>query len=245
MKIVSWNCSFGFTRKKAEYISKNNADLYVIQECTEDDLKNISYIWKTCLWYGDYIDGKYGVGILTNNYEIKLSDKHIKDYRYIVPYEISTNEFNFTLFSVWTKDCDNDKKKITYTEQTYSAITDENYKSLLNNPSILIGDFNSNNFWDKEYKRKKVPTHNDIITKLRKFNITSCYHKFNNCEDGNEPDPTLLWQYKINQKFHIDYCFASSDFNLKNVAIGSLDEWEKIKISDHCPLIVNLEVING
>jgi endonuclease/exonuclease/phosphatase family metal-dependent hydrolase len=47
----------------------------------------------------------------------------------------------------------------------------------------------------------------------------------------------------INNKFHIDYCFISKDFNLMKVNIGTLEEWENTKLSEHCPLIVELEKI--
>ena len=31
MKIISWNCKFGFTEEKALFIKEYNADLYIIQ----------------------------------------------------------------------------------------------------------------------------------------------------------------------------------------------------------------------
>ena len=243
MKIETWNCHFGFDRRKAEYIARHEADLLLIQECTEDDLGKLINIWKNILWYGDYIDGKYGVGLFSNKYEIEKIDKHKTEYRYIIPYDVKTENYDFTLFSVWTKNCDLGKKKKEYTEQTYQALNDPDYNDLLNSSAVLIGDFNSNNYFEKEYIRKKVPSHNDIIYLLRKLNYKSCYHAFNNCEDGFEKEPTLLWQNKVEQKFHIDYCFSSSDFVIKNVTVGSLEECVKVKQSDHCPLIVELERI--
>ena len=241
MKIETWNCHFGFDMKKVEYISKHDADLLLIQECTEDDLSKLNNFWENSLWYGDYIDGKYGIGLFSNRYEITKIEKHKREYRYFVPYEIKTEDDNFILFSVWTKNCDLDKKKKEYTEQTYPALNDSDYFDLLNGSVILMGDFNSNNYFEKDYNRKKVPSHKDIINLLKRFNIKSCYHVFNNCDDGKEKDPTLLWLNNSEQKFHIDYCFASSDFVIKNVTVGSLEEWEKAKLSDHCPMIVELE----
>ena len=244
MKIISWNCHFGFDRKKAEYILKYNADIFVIQECTEEDLTKLIDIWKNILWYGDYIDGKYGIGIFSNSFNLKKIENHKTEYRYIVPYKIFNDKTNFTLFSIWTKNVDLNKFKKEYVEQTYYAIKEAAYQELLKSPVLLIGDFNSNNFFDKDYKRKKVPSHNDIIGYLREYNIESCYHKYYNCKDGSEIHPTLLWQNKIDQQFHIDYCFSSLDFEIKNVDIGSLVEWEQTKLSDHCPLIVDLEFKN-
>ena len=40
-KIISWNCKVGFNTKKVEYIEKYLADIYIIQECTKDDIEKI------------------------------------------------------------------------------------------------------------------------------------------------------------------------------------------------------------
>ena len=242
MKIVSWNCKFGFSEQKMEYIKKYDADLYIIQECIEKDFENIKKIFTNYSFFCDDIESKYGVGLFSNKYNFKILPEHNKKYRYIVPYKIFDDNSQFVLFSIWTKDKDENNKKIEYTEQTWNAINFDDYCKYLSGPVILIGDFNSNNFWDKNYISKKVHSHNNIIEKLLEYNIESAYHKFNNCINGNEKDPTLLWQMDVNKKFHIDYCFTSNDFTIKNVNIGSIKEWEENKLSDHCPLIIELEL---
>jgi endonuclease/exonuclease/phosphatase family metal-dependent hydrolase len=248
MKIVSWNCKAispynkeGFTEEKARYIEKFNADIYVIQECTNYDVDKLKNFKKTGIWYGDDVDSKYGIGIFSDKFIINLLDIHNSEFRYIVPYKVICENIEFVLCAVWTKDKDKDNKKLEYTEQTWKAINFEKYGTLLNSSVMLIGDFNSNNYWENEYRRKKVPSHNDIINKLKEYGIESAYHKFYNCKDGNENDPTLLWQMNINKKFHIDYCFVSSNFKLKNVEVVNIKEWEETKYSDHCPLIIEFE----
>ena len=239
MKIVSWNCRSGFTEKKALYIDKYSADIYVIQECTKENVDTLKDFKKHSIWYGDNIDGKYGIGIFSDTYSIELLPEMNPDFRYVIPFRVYNINHSFILFAVWTKEKDKNSKNIKYTKQTWNAINFEDYKNIFNGPVILVGDFNSNNFWDNEYQRNKVPTHNDIINKLKEYNIESAYHKFFNCEDGFEKDPTLLWQ---NQTFHIDYCFVSSNFEINNVQIESVEELKNAKLSDHCPLIVDVEV---
>jgi exonuclease III len=241
MKLVSWNCKVGFSEPKVEYIRKYNADLYIIQECTEKDFNKTNNYFKNNSFFCDNIDSKYGVGLFSDKIEFQLLPEHNRNFRYIVPYKILDKDCEFVLFSIWTKDKDENNKKIEYTEQTWKAINFDGYQKYLQNKIILIGDFNSNNFWDKNYAMHKVHSHNDIINKLNKHNIESAYHKFNNCINGNEKDPTLLWQMDINKTFHIDYCFVSKDFKIQNVNVGSLNEWEENKLSDHCPLIIEFE----
>ena len=240
MKIVSWNCRFGFSEEKAKYIKNYEADLYVIQECLEKDLDSVKNYFINKSFYCDNVESKYGVGIFSDIYSFQILPEHNLNFRYIVPYKIYNDDTDFILFSIWTKDKDEKNNKIEYTEQTWKAINYEDYKKYLSKSIILIGDYNSNNFWDKKYIQQNKPSHNDIITKLENYGIESAYHKFYNCIDGNEIDPTLLWKMDKNNKFHIDYCFISMDYRINNIKIGSIEDWEKNKLSDHCPLIVDI-----
>ena len=237
MKIVSWNCRCGFNEKKALYIDKYAADIYVIQECTNEDVDKLKDFKKHSIWYGDNIDSKYGIGIFSNTYQIELLPEPNLNFRYVIPFRVCDENSSFVLFAVWTKDKDKNNKKMEYTKPTWETINYPGYDEVFSWPVMLIGDFNSNNFWDEKYKREKVPSHNDIINKLKEYHIESAYHKFNNCEDGQEKDPTLLWR---DMTFHIDYCFVSKHFVIENVEIGSMEELKETKLSDHRPLIADL-----
>ena len=241
MKLVSWNCKVGFTEQKVEFIKKYDADLYIIQECNEKDFSNINKYFKNNSFYCDNIESKYGVGLFSDKFEFQILPEHNVNFRYIVPYKIFSNDYEFILFSIWTKDKDENNRKIEYTEQTWKAINFDGYKKYFTNSIILVGDFNSNNFWDKRYITNKIHSHNDIIKKLHEYNIESVYHKYHNCINGNEKDPTLLWQMDMNKKYHIDYFFISENYKIKSVNVGSLKEWEENKFSDHCPLIIEIE----
>jgi endonuclease/exonuclease/phosphatase family metal-dependent hydrolase len=242
-KIVSWNCRFGFDKNKVEYIKKYLADIYIIQECTKDDIEFLKDVHKYCMWYGDNIDSKYGIGIFSNDFKMELLQDFNPDFRFVIPFKIYDENNEFYIFVVWTKDKDKNNKKIEYTEQTWNAINYKNYEEILSGNVILIGDFNSNNYWNKQYKQKKIPSHKDIINKLKEYKIESAYHKYYNLEDGNEKDATLFWQMDKNKRFHIDYCFISNNFKINNVQIENSEEWEKNKYSDHSPLIVYLTLL--
>jgi endonuclease/exonuclease/phosphatase family metal-dependent hydrolase len=242
MKIVSWNCRAGFDEEKINYISKYNADIYVIQECTLNDIEALKDRKKFFAWFGDDVDSPYGIGIFSDKYAIEhLTSEHNHDCRYIAPYRISDKNDEFILFAVWTKGKDKENKQTEYTEQMWNAINFPGYKNILSGSVVLIGDFNSNNYWDKQYSQNKTHSHQDIIDKLGEYGIESAYHKYYNCENGNEKEPTLLWKMDKNNRYHVDYCFVSNNFKVENVQIGSVDEWEKTKHSDHCPLIVELK----
>jgi endonuclease/exonuclease/phosphatase family metal-dependent hydrolase len=113
------------------------------------------------------------------------------------------------------------------------------YSKLLSNPSILIGDFNSNKIWD--YK-DRVGNHSDVVSKLSESNIHSIYHRHFNSEQGKEKHPTFFLQRKQHKPYHIDYCFASVEIadKVKEVEIGTYKDW--IIHSDHTPLKIIIDL---
>ena len=245
MKIISWNCRGatdrkGFSKDKLEYITNFKADIYVIQECKEDDIDKLDKKHKKA--FCDGIDSNYGIGVFSDKLKITIIPEHNKDFRYLVPFKVSNDDFEFILFAVWTKEKDKENKKTSYTRQVWDAINFDSYIKHLSSSVLLIGDFNSNNRWETDYKRDNVPSHQEIIDKLFEYDIESAYHKYYKCENGKEKDPTELYMMDINKKYHVDYCFLSNNFKLKEVKIGNLTEWANAKYSDHCPISVEFDL---
>ena len=54
LRIVSGNCHYGFDGKKSEAIKKYGADILVIPECREMDMKGSGYNEQHRDWYGDH-----------------------------------------------------------------------------------------------------------------------------------------------------------------------------------------------
>lgn len=108
------------------------------------------------------------------------------------------------------------------------------------NPTILIGDFNSNVIWD--YKKHKLGNHSLVVKELEDKGIFSTYHSHHNQLQGKEQHATFYMHRHKNKPYHIDYCFASADMieHLKSVEIGDYDYW--IKYSDHVPLIATFDI---
>ena len=49
-----------------------------------------------------------------------------------------------------------------------------------------------------------------------------------------ETRPTLFMYHRQNRPYNVDYCFASTDFEVCNVEVGDFDDW--IVKSDHMPI---------
>lgn len=225
-------------RKKADYILLQKPDILIIPECEHPDkLKFNKDIPEPTdiFWYGT--NRNKGLGVFSySNYKFELVDNHNPDFKNILPLYVTGGQTDFTLFAIWANNPqDKDGQYIT---QVWKAI--HYYDNLLlDNKTILIGDFNSNTIWDKKYREGN---HSSVVGKLAAKKIFSTYHKFYGYSQGAEQHPTLFMYRHQNKPYHIDYCFASTDFieNLKNVEVGTYNDWTQY--SDHKPLAVTFEL---
>ncbi|TRZ55382.1 endonuclease/exonuclease/phosphatase family protein, partial [archaeon] len=109
------------------------------------------------------------------------------------------------------------------------------YKKMLNGRVIITGDFNWNRIWNS----KKDNRFDQMRQILKDKSIQSCYHDFFKEDFGKETKPTEFHTKKFEKQYHVDYCFASSNFKIKNVVVGDFSDW--IKSSDHVPIMIAFE----
>jgi exodeoxyribonuclease-3 len=79
----------------------------------------------------------------------------------------------------------------------------------------------------------------DVIKILEIKRIRSTYHSFYREEFGVETKHTLFMHHNEEKHYHVDYCFASGNFKLENVEIGTYSDWHKS--SDHVPIIITFD----
>jgi exonuclease III len=230
MKILTWNCNGAF-RRKYKAIEKLGADILVIQEC-EDPLRttdeNYKAWAKNYLWTGE--NKNRGLGVFVNE-GIMISD--LKWETDILKYFLSCRiNDNFDLVAVWTTR--NNSVTYRYIGQLWKYLQINKAKMT---ECIIIGDFNSNKIWDE---RKRTCNHSHVVSELSDIGISSLYHDYYNCNQGQEIHPTFYLQRKINKPYHIDYIFATAELvdKITNFEIGSRDEW--LLISDHLPVLCDI-----
>ena len=143
------------------------------------------------------------------------------------------------LFAVWAKD-DRRNPLVSYIGQVWGAIN--YYKTILQENSILMGDFNSNRIWDG---KERIGNHSDVVCFLKRFGIESLYHKQHNEEQGQEKLKTFFMHRNISKPYHIDYVFASDRItrNGYNLTLGTPQDW--IDKSDHIPLILDINAFES
>ncbi len=103
---------------------------------------------------------------------------------------------------------------------------------------LVAGDFNNNVRWDKG---KKATNHAHIVAGLERLGMASAYHVGRGEFHGKESSATL---YRRDRKYHVDYCFLPLEWcsHLREVEVGEFDAWAGHGLSDHVPLIVDLDV---
>jgi exonuclease III len=233
MRIVSWNCRNGFNGNKPAVFFKEfpNADIFIIQECKRGDIYSFDHDWKFKNWYGDDQEkSDLGIAILSKNYEIEFTNIFNRKFRYFVPYSIKINKKIITLFVVWTKPVE-----FYYDKNVTQAVLASEYKDLIGNGAIIIGDFNTG------YSEE----HPEYYSNLCK-NLIS----FKNCALG-KPEEYLLTYYSFTEKkmYLSDFCFVSESLygNLTKFEIHNNWEEDSNKhstwrgLSDHCPISVEFD----
>ena len=225
-------------RKKAQLIQAFNPDIAVISECESPEIlkfQDNTKLPSDVLWYGT--NPNKGIGVFSyGDYRFQLLDCHNPAFKNILPIAVTDGKVDFTLFAIWANNpADKDGAYVT---QIWKAIN--YYEDLIQETkTILIGDFNSNTIWDKP---RREGNHTTVVNKLAEKKIFSTYHKYFNQIQGKEKHPTLYLYKRESKPYHIDYCFASSDFieALENVEVGSYQEWTMH--SDHKPLIIKFNI---
>jgi len=258
LRIVSWNCHYGFDGKKPETIKSFKADILVIPECREIDMEKSGYDKEHRDWYGDHKEAiekeeintekDLGVGIFWKDgitvKQLPEWENSLKDncnFRYLIPYEVKGNFPPFILITVWTKAkyITGENDHLEYVQKAHSAIDHYNDLGLLKGQVILIGDFNSNIIWNNCYKKEQ--NHSKLVEKLEKIGIKDC------SSPSENKNNTYIYYTKNGEKQVVDdYCFASSKISdSAKFSIPSSDEWTLVNGvkhwhgSDHCPIVVD------
>lgn len=212
-------------------------DILVIQECENFEQYDFKFEVepRSKIWVGD--KKSKGLGVLS------FSDCTVEIIeitpvgRYVIPVRVNSKGGEVTLFAVWAMD-DKSKPRNRYIGQVWLAL--QEFEPLLNERTVLIGDFNSNAIWDFP-KRQRVANHSEVVDFLQVRKIHSVYHFLEKQQHGGEETNTFFLYRKPDRGYHIDYCFASENLiqRISSFEIGKMEEW--IGVSDHLPIVFEFQ----
>lgn len=234
LRIITWNCHHGTAEERYALLEKYKPDIAIIQEVRTPKRKEDEHF----VWIRSRQTENKCVAVFCSE-ELKISFTPVPTElpEIFMPIKV-VGRFAFNLLAVWTLD---DKNYTGSFEPILSAC-----RKFLSYPTIIAGDFNSTP--KVRGKNKKFNHHWLVETLERDFNLVSAYHTPTTIQPGHESESesTFFLHGHRDKPFHIDYCFVPKSWTIKCTKIGSYDKWcnkEKQgedKISDHCPLIVDL-----
>lgn len=209
----------------------------IIQECENFELYSFKFETEPSskIWVGDR--KSKGVGVLSfSDCSVEIIERE-QVGRFVIPVRVRTREEEITLFAVWAMD-DKMQPRNRYIAQVWLAL--QHFESLLNDRTVLIGDFNSNSIWD-DSKPKRVANHSDVVCFLGERKIQSLYHFLEKQQHGEEEMNTFFLYRKPERGYHIDFCFASENLieRTSRFEIGKTEEW--IGRSDHMPIVFEFQ----
>ena len=232
MKIITWNCNGKFS-EKFPAILEENADIYVIQECENPsiiDSNEYKDFASNYFWVGE--NQYYGLGIFArDDVKLELVDLDDNGLRYFIPVRVN-DEFN--LLGVWTNPDMDGNKSIHYPKEITKYYDEHKDSGFFNEDMIICGDFNC----DVRLKGAHAKNVHEVIEKLSEYGLTDTYHYLNNEKQGEESQPTFFMYRHLDKPFHLDHVFAKKG-RIGDLQIGDEEKW--IKLSDHLPLIFEIE----
>ena len=230
--------------RKADALLSLRPDIAVVAECASPERLRSASRW-------DWIEGDpvwlgrnpaKGLAVLAfNGYRASLAEGFSPHLRYIAPVHIA-GPVGFNLLAVWAQ---NASAGVTRKHQPGPLrLAMRRYHDFLSGgPTAIAGDFNSNAIWDKPGWRIN---HMTMVEKLRELGLRSAYHEITGERQGEETVPTHYWRdrRKDGPTYHIDYVFLPEGWfaAVKNFTVGTFEEWCGSGLSDHVPLVVDLDL---
>jgi exodeoxyribonuclease-3 len=241
MRLVVWNANMAVHRK-LDALAALRPDIAVIPECADPAVlgSKASTAVPQMVWIGN--NPNKGLAVFAfGGYSVRLFDEFDPRLEWIAPVRVE-GRLPFTLLAAWCKNhrASQQHPLTSHRRQVEPAL--KQYRELLDDRSAVVaGDLNSNVCWDVG---KWGSNFSNVVQAAGALDLVSAYHQTRSIEFGAEPDPTLYWQTRTRdgRSYHIDYCFLPRTWlPYVTVGVGEFDAWVGSGLSDHVPLVVDID----
>jgi len=229
LRLATWNCCRGKLENKLVPVMSLQPDILAVQECANPF---DAFPGGTAAWVGDR--SSQGLLLLASNgYRLQSHKKTIGTSNSIKHFLAARvrGPVEFNVLAVWAKRCEGRPAYVTTLMRGLDA-----FKRFIGSaPTVLLGDLNTHPVFG--------PAHHNFVDRLRsEFGLVSSYHAFLGETEGDESRFTHFHYRHRHRPFHIDYCFIPEDWQQKiiDVMVGTHREWTHL--SDHVPLVVDIDV---
>lgn len=257
MRIISWNRKRGIrNQKKEQEVLALKPDILILQEYIVSNLSPVDEKMKlvAAVEFPERIDkenpeapkDRNGMAVFCCNKQVSvkpLEGYNYEEDRFSIPMKVSSEKLSFNLFAVWNC-C-----RLKILTKRYDALFSQGN-------SVVMGDFNwpGNELKDWKGRVKYYPNVNKLNRKgepttvkwlfdyFAKFGLRSAYHLYNNNMELGDDKTQATHYLKGKYPLHIDYCFIPNDWQSRiELTIGTKEKWIDTKLSDHCPLILDIK----
>ena len=235
MRLATWNCRQGIDGKR-HALQLLGADVLVVPECSSEPTLagelDVSFLWR-----GDY--APKGLGVIAFNGWTVEALAAPAELPWVLPARVRTpgGDHAFDLLAVWAVARRDGRPG--YAGQI-TRVLDEWAQVIAAGQTIVAGDFNCS------LQGPSGSAHARNLARLQELGMRSGYHAHSGQEHGAETAMTLRWVApgRLPRGYHCDYVVLPESLlsNVTAVRIGSMEEWVDSRLSDHCPVIVDLAV---
>lgn len=233
MRIVSWNCQNGISKpEQVSYLMSLRPDIAVIPEMKENNatvLKPDSYVWVT---NNKSNIAPKGLGVLTFNGFALEKIPRDEEMEIFLPLRVKSNGFRFNLLAVWNfySASKSGRFKGVYGDKALEYEAVRYYTDFLNDPALVIGDWNLGpTIFCESYEK--------ILSLLNERGM-KCLLKTYQLKNPNFQDTPTYKPVRGTTLHRIDHAMGSIWFqeNLKSFEIRPLSE---AILSDHAPIVLD------
>lgn len=242
MRLIAWNCSMALHRK-TEALLALRPDIAVISECAEPErlrrLSTTDWIESDPVWIGRH--ATKGLAVFAfNGFRASLSPDYWPKLHHIAPVRID-GPIGFNLLAAWAQNASGGVTRKRQLGPLRRGLA--RYRSFMTSgPAVVAGDLNNNVIWDRPGWRINHRAKVDILAKM---GLVSVYHACRNERQGEETIPTIYWRDRKRDgpTYHIDYIFTPQSWlaRIKDFHVGSFDDWCATGLSDHVPLVLDVD----
>jgi exodeoxyribonuclease-3 len=230
--------------RKLDAMLQLQPDIAVVCECSQPsrlkELAGSTDFADRHVWIGD--NRNKGLAVFSfNGYAVQLVEPFYATLRHIAPVRV-TGPVTCNLLAVWAQNASAGVNRKHQLGPLRRALT--KYREFLaERPSLVAGDFNNSVYWHRPGWRIN---HAEAVATLKRFGLISAYHAIRGELQGQESVPTLYWRdrRKDGPTYHIDYVFLPAEWagRVRELAVGTFEDWCGSGLSDHVPIVVDIEL---
>lgn len=229
VRLAVWNTAGAFHRK-ADVVQGFAADIAVLSEVGADCCDHFEGA-TSCAWIGR--EGGRGVAIVGfGGWQIEPSGLVVVE-RLFLPSVATKGNVTLQVIGVCVQ---RSGDYVAPTKRALSALSD----FIAEAPTIIAGDFNQTVRLDPG--RGPARQFRGVVDQLEALGLRSAWHSFHGDIFGAETAATHYWRWQKQNEYHIDYAFAPETMRVSSVTLGTYEDYAEPRISDHVPLLVDVEV---